>query len=100
MAEQELNIYQKLAKIRKQVEVIQRNKSGYGYKYVSEDEILAKISHLYGQIQLIPYPKRCPQQWHRCAGTIPKRQRSQRMVRFMRRMSTRCLSVQIWCFPG
>jgi len=44
MAEQELNIYQKLAKIRKQVEVIQRNKSGFGYKYVSEDEILAKIS--------------------------------------------------------
>lgn len=44
MVEQELNIYQKLAKIRKQVEVIQRNKSGYGYKYVSEDEILAKIS--------------------------------------------------------
>lgn len=38
------NIYQKLAKIRKQVEVIQRNKSGYGYKYVSEDKILAKIS--------------------------------------------------------
>ena len=39
-----LNIYQRLAKIRKQVEVIQRNKSGYGYKYVSEDMILAKIS--------------------------------------------------------
>jgi len=45
MAEQEqLNIYQKLAKIRKQVEVIQKNKRGYGYTYVSEDEILAKIS--------------------------------------------------------
>ncbi len=43
MAEQDMNIYQKLAKIRKQVEVIQRNKSGYGYKYVSEDEILAKM---------------------------------------------------------
>lgn len=41
---EELNIYQKLAKIRKQVEVIRKNKSGYGYKYVSEDEILAKIS--------------------------------------------------------
>lgn len=41
---EQLNVYQKLAKIRKQVEVIQRNKSGYGYKYVSEDEILAKIS--------------------------------------------------------
>lgn len=42
--QQNLNIYQKLAKIRKQVEVIQRNKKGYGYTYVSEDEILAKIS--------------------------------------------------------
>lgn len=42
--EKELNIYQKLAKIRKQVEVIRKNKSGYGYKYVSEDEILAKIT--------------------------------------------------------
>lgn len=45
MAEQEqLNIYQKLAKIRKQVEVIRKNRKGYGYTYVSEDEILAKIS--------------------------------------------------------
>ena len=42
--QQNLNIYQKLAKIRKQVEVIQRNKKGYGYTYVSEDKILAKIS--------------------------------------------------------
>lgn len=39
-----MNIYQKLAKIRKAVEVIQKNKSGYGYKYVSEDEILAKVT--------------------------------------------------------
>lgn len=44
MEEQQMNIYQKLAKIRKQVEVIRKNKSGYGYKYVSEDEILARIS--------------------------------------------------------
>lgn len=43
MAE-ELNIYQKLAKIRKNVEVIKKNKDGYNYTYVSEDEILAKIS--------------------------------------------------------
>ena len=42
--EETMNIYQRLAKIRKQVEVIQKNKSGYGYKYVSEDEILARIS--------------------------------------------------------
>lgn len=39
-----LNIYQKLAKIRKQVEVIQKDRSGYGYKYVSDEEILAKLT--------------------------------------------------------
>ena len=45
MAEpQTMNIYQKLAAIRELVEVIQRNKSGYGYTYVSEDAIMAKIS--------------------------------------------------------
>ncbi len=57
MAETEtLNIYQKLAKIRKQVEVMQRTKSGYGYKYVPEDEILAKISVFMDKydISLIP----------------------------------------------
>lgn len=37
MAEQsQLNIYQKLAKIREQVEVMRKNKSGYGYTYVSD----------------------------------------------------------------
>lgn len=51
-----LNIFQKLAKIRKQVEVIQKNKSGYNYKYVTDDELLAKITAFmdkYG-ISLIP----------------------------------------------
>ena len=38
-----LNIYQKLAKIRKNVEVLQKNKKGYGYTYVSEDTILANM---------------------------------------------------------
>lgn len=51
-----MNIYQKLAKIRKNVEVLQKNASGYGYKYVSEDMILEKITGLmdkYG-LSLIP----------------------------------------------
>lgn len=55
-----MNIYQKLAKVRKQVEVIQKNRSGYGYKYVTEDEILAKVSvfmHKYG-LSLIPNIRR------------------------------------------
>ncbi|MGN1156972.1 MAG: ERF family protein [Agathobacter sp.] len=54
--ETQLNIYQKLAKIRKPVEVIKKNKKGYGYTYVTEDEILAKITGLmdkYG-VSLIP----------------------------------------------
>lgn len=51
-----MNIYQKLAKIRKPVEVLQKNKSGYGYKYVTEDVILSKITGLmdrYG-VSLVP----------------------------------------------
>ena len=52
----EMNIYQKLAKIRKNAEVIQKNKAGYGYKYVTDDELLAKITCFmdkYG-VSLIP----------------------------------------------
>ena len=55
MAE-EMNLYQKLAKIRKQVEVIRKNKKGFNYSYVSDDEILARVSVFldkYG-ISLIP----------------------------------------------
>lgn len=51
-----LNIYQKLAKIRKQVEVMQRTKSGYGYKYVPEEEILAKISVFMDKYELSLIP--------------------------------------------
>lgn len=54
--EGKLNIYQKLAKVRKSVEVVQKNKAGYGYKYVTDDELLAKITgqmDKYG-VSLIP----------------------------------------------
>ena len=40
----EMNIYQKLAKIRKQVEVMKRNKQAYGYSYTAIEDILAKIT--------------------------------------------------------
>lgn len=39
-----MNIYEKLAKIRSLCEVMSKNKSGYSYKYVSIDEILAKVT--------------------------------------------------------
>ena len=71
MADQDLNIYQKLSKIRKQVEVIQKNKAGYGYKYVSEDEILARISGLMDKysLSLIPCVVRGSAAVEPCADT-------------------------------
>lgn len=44
MADEKLNLYQKLAKIRKMAEYLRKNKTGHGYKYVSEDEILLKVT--------------------------------------------------------
>lgn len=41
---EELNIYERLAKIREMVEVLQKNKKGFNYMYVTEDEILAKLT--------------------------------------------------------
>ena len=51
-----LNIYQKLAKVRKVVEVVQKNASGYGYKYVTDDELLARITGVMDKqgLSLIP----------------------------------------------
>lgn len=39
-----LNIYQKLARIRKRVEVMRKDSKGYGYTYTNEEAILAKIT--------------------------------------------------------
>lgn len=55
----DLNLYEKLAKIRKSVGAIQKNKSGYGYKYTTEDEILARVTagmDKYG-VSLVPMIK-------------------------------------------
>lgn len=38
-----MNIYQKLSEIGKHVEVLQKNKAGYNYKYVTDELILAHI---------------------------------------------------------
>lgn len=39
-----LNLVERLAKIREMVEVLRKNKSGFNYKYVTEDEILARVA--------------------------------------------------------
>jgi len=56
-AEEKMNIYQKLAKIRKNMEVFKKNKDGYGYKYVSEDEILSKLSVWLDKTRLLLIPE-------------------------------------------
>ena len=43
MAEEKLNLYQRLAKIRKIVDIVSKEKTGYGYKYADVNEILAKV---------------------------------------------------------
>lgn len=52
-----MNIYQKLDAISKPVDVLKKNKKGYGYTYVTEDAILACIKglmHRYS-VSLIPH---------------------------------------------
>lgn len=51
-----LNLFQKLAKIRAQVDVMKKTRSGYGYKYTPLEDILARITVLmtkYG-VSLLP----------------------------------------------
>jgi hypothetical protein len=51
------NLFTKIAKIREMVEALQKNKSGYGYKYVSEDEILAKVTAGLKKYNIDAYPR-------------------------------------------
>lgn len=55
MAE-ELNLQQKLAKIRKMTEVIQKNKKGFNYRYTSIDEILARVTAGMNKYNVSLYP--------------------------------------------
>lgn len=65
MAEQKkLNIYQKLAKVRKNVEVLNKNASGYGYKYTSEDVILEKLTGMMDKYGLSLIPSIVPDTLH------------------------------------
>lgn len=50
------NIYQKLARIRKQVEVVQKDKKSYTGNYVSDATLLAKITGLMHKLHLSLIP--------------------------------------------
>lgn len=65
MAEENLNIYQKLAQVRKRVEVVRKNKEGFNnYKYVTDDELLAKISGAMDKLGLSLIPTIVPGTFH------------------------------------
>ena len=57
----ELNLQQKLAKIRKMTEVIQKNKKGFNYRYTSIDEILARVPAGMNKYGVSLYPKIAPE---------------------------------------
>lgn len=58
--DQPLNLFQKLSKVRNAVEVLQKNKEGYNYTYVTEDEILSKVTAMIKQHHLSFYPEITP----------------------------------------
>lgn len=52
----QLNIYQKLAKVQKAVDILKKDKKGYGYDYTSEVELLPKINDALEEYGLTLYP--------------------------------------------
>jgi len=56
-----LNLQQKLAKIRKMTEVIQKNKKGFNYRYTSIDEILARVTAGMNKYNVSLYPRVAPE---------------------------------------
>lgn len=61
MAEANMNIYQKLAKIRKQVEVMKRDAKGFNYTYTTEESILAKVTVQMDKLHLSLVPSIVPE---------------------------------------
>lgn len=54
--EKTLNIYEKLGKIRDDINYLQKEVEGYGYKYVSEDAILMKVKQGMAKYGLVLTP--------------------------------------------
>lgn len=60
MPEEKLNIHQKLLKIADMAGVLRKNKDGFNYKYVTEDEIQAKITAGMQKYSVMLYPSLVP----------------------------------------
>lgn len=72
-----MNLYEKLARLRKRVEFMQEDASGYGYKYTSEESILAKITGLMEELHLSLIPRIIP-------GTMKVNQVELKKKKFMK----------------
>lgn len=57
---QQENIYQKMARIRKGVEVLKKDKAGFGYTYVSDEQILANITGMMNKLHISLIPEIVP----------------------------------------
>lgn len=55
-----LNLYHKLAKLRKAVEVLEKDKDGYNYRYVTDALILSKITGLMDSLHVSLIPRIVP----------------------------------------
>ena len=60
MPEKKLNIHEKLLKIADVSGVLRKNKSGFNYKYTTEDEIQAKITAGMQKYGVMLYPSLVP----------------------------------------
>lgn len=58
--ESKKNLYQKMTSIRKSVEVIRKDKAGYGYKYTTDEAILACITGRMNTLHVSLIPKIVP----------------------------------------
>jgi len=58
-----LNIYQKLQEVRRGIHVLQDDKKGYGYTYVSEENILSHITGVMDKVGISLVPSFLPGGW-------------------------------------
>ena len=66
----DLNLHQKLLKIANMAGVLQKNKAGFNYSYVTEDEIQAKITAGMQKYGVMLYPSLVPNSLHRLSALV------------------------------
>lgn len=60
MSEENMNLYEKLARVRQRVEIMQKDASGYNYSFVSGESLLAKITGLMKELNISLIPRIVP----------------------------------------